>query len=104
MKKSAFAGPLTLGLAAIVLTTSVFADCRTVEAASSGSTDNTYIKDGEFIPVKIRKAAEKAAKKEGKKGASTFMSSARPTPTKRRIPPRPRIPARTGLRPSPIRS
>lgn len=68
MKKSAFAGPLTLGLAAIVLTTSVFADCRTVEAASSGSTDNTYIKDGEFIPVKIRKAAEKAAKKEGKKG------------------------------------
>lgn len=68
MKKSAFAGPLTLGLAAIVLTTSVFADCSTVEAASSGRTDNTYIKDGEFIPVKIRKAAEKAAKKEGKKG------------------------------------
>lgn len=68
MKKSAFAGPLTLGLAAIVLTTSIFADCSTVEAASSDRTGNTYIKDGEFIPVKIRKAAEKAAKKEGKKG------------------------------------
>lgn len=70
MKKRALAGTLTLGLTALVLATSVFGPGTPVLAAPTGEsrTSNTYVRNGEFIPVKLRKQAEKADRKSRGKG------------------------------------
>ena len=76
MKKRGLAGSITIGLSAAVLTASLFVPNAYAAAASAkdSRTSNTYVRNGEFIPVKLRKAAEKADKKaRGKNGKYVYV-------------------------------
>ncbi len=76
MKKRGLASSITIGLSAAVLTASLFVPSAAVLAAPAkdSRTSNTYVRNGEFIPVKLRKAAEKADKKaRGKNGKYVYV-------------------------------